>query len=443
MLAGAALLLSSALTPRGTIENDVGYYHAWVELADRYGFSQILPEYPTPVMLLLWLPTLVAPTQDAYRILFVAASLAGLAAGAAMMTRLPGARARQTAPVVFLACTGALGPITLYRFDLLPGVLLAAACVALAREEAASGSRRRGRDRRPWWSVLVALGTGIKAWPIIVWPLVLGERSRRRREAAGFIATGAVLVAVSVAAAGWGRLFSPLTWQSGRGLQVESVLATWVLLARLVSPSSWTAALSDANSWDFSGPGVSATLALGTAAQVVLLVWIAAVCWRLWRTRAAEALAVAVSATSVVAVLVATDKVFSPQYMMWLAPVAAVACGIGRARVPRWWAPVLVAICALTQLSYPTTYGWLYPGDGGALFLVGTLLMVARNAMVAVFAVSACRTAWRLTARVGSAPAGPVPTVSVPLAEGGAALDVPARRNPPMTPIPSRRKADE
>jgi hypothetical protein len=129
--------------------------------------------------------------------------------------------------------------------------------------------------------------------------------------------------------------------------------------------------------------------------------------------------------------------------MMWLAPVAAVACGIGRARVPRWWAPVLVVICALTQLSYPTTYGWLYPGDRGALFLVGTLLMVARNAMVAVFAVSACRTAWRLTARVGSAPAGPVPTVSVPLAEGGAALDVPARRNPPMTPIPSRRKADE
>jgi hypothetical protein len=63
-------------------------------------------------------------------------------------------------------------------------------------------------------------------------------------------------------------------------------------------------------------------------------------------------------------------------------------------------------------LSYPTTYGWLYPGDGGALFLVGTLLMVARNAMVAVFAVSACLTAWRLTAR-GSLPADdsdPVPS---------------------------------
>ena len=39
--------------------------------------------------------------------------------------------------------------------------------------------------------------------------------------------------------------------------------------------------------------------------------------------------------------------------------------------VPRWWAPVLVVICALTQLSYPTTYGWLYPGDGRGGFRAG------------------------------------------------------------------------
>lgn len=465
-LAGAALLISSVLTPAGTIENDVGYYRAWAELAGQYGFAEVLREYPTPIMLLLWLPTLVVSTEASYRAVFVGVSLLLVAGGAATLALLPGGAgaegsagadghdaagaegrrahvlpagegetrlgrrrmgswspsgAGETAAVVLLLSVGALGPITLYRFDLLPGLLLAAGAVALARESRArTGStapgRRDGRaaeadggtdasgapGRRawPWWSVCVALGAGIKLWPVVAWPLVLGDRPRRRREILGFVATGAALVLVSVAAAGWGRLLSPLTWQSGRGLQVESVLATWVLLARLVAPWPWSAALSEANSWDFTGPGIAATLVAGSIAQIALVAWIVVICVRLWRTRRADPLTVAVAAASLVGVFLVTDKVFSPQYMMWWAPIVAVACGWGRptGAVPVWWAPTMILTCGLTQLSYPTTYGWLYAGDTGPWFLVGTLLMVVRNLAVVALTASACRRAWLLAA---------------------------------------------
>ncbi len=390
LVAVTALLGAHLLTPRGTVENDVSYYQQWAQWASANGFAQAMREYPTPVALLLWLPSLVASTPESYLRLFVAAGVAVAAGTTAALLALPGRGVGNRAAVVFLLALGALGPITFYRFDLLPGALLALACVCLARG---------GRG----WSVAVALGTGVKLWPVVTWPLVLGRRSTRRGEVVAFTATGAALVAVSVAVAGWDRLFSPLEWQSGRGLQVESVLASWVLLARTVSPSTWTAELSQANSWDFSGPGVSATLTLGSLAQLVLLGWVVAITVRTWRTHSAHARTVALAASSVVAVLLATNKVFSPQYVMWLVPVAAAAIALGGRRVPGWWAPTLVLTAFLTQLSYPTTYGWLYSGSTGWTFLLGTVVMLTRNALVVALAVSMCRAAWTATRRGGPA----------------------------------------
>ncbi len=385
------MLLSWALTPRGTIENDVGYYFAWTRWASAHGFSGAMTEYPTPALLLLWLPSLIAPTEGVYSGLIVGMGVLVVLVGALALWSLPGRNAGVRSAVVFLACVGALGPITFFRFDLLPGMAVAVACVALARG-------RRG------WSVAIGLGTGIKLWPIIVWALALGDRRNRRREVIELVVTGISLVVVSVAVAGWGRLFSPLSWQSGRGLQVESVLATWVLVARLVAPSTWKATLSDANSWDFSGPGIAVTTSIAGLLSLVLLVWIIAICTRVWRTGAADPLAVSLAASSIIAVLVATDKVFSPQYLMWLVPVAAVAIGLGGRGVPQWWAPVLVGTTFITQLSYPTTYGWLYSGNTGSTFLFGTLIMVVRNVALVVLAVSLCRAAWSAASPRPSAP---------------------------------------
>lgn len=412
LVALAAITLSAALTPQNLVDSDVAYYRAWGEWASSNGgLSQAMREYPTPAALLLWLPTLVTSSDASYLTVFVVGMAAVAALGLVSLLALPEGPATR-AGTTYLLALGALGPISFYRFDLVPGVLVLVSCVSLVL------------GRRGWWSALMAAATAVKLWPVLLWPLGLARRARRRAEVVVAGICAVLIVGVSVAVAGWDRLVSPLTWQSGRGLQVESVAATWIYLARLVRPSAWTAALSSANSWDFSGPGAAFTAALASLSQLGLLAWVVLLTRRLWSGGHADARATTLAATSVVALALVTDKVFSPQYMAWLLPVAALAVGLGGRSVPRWWPPTLVCLAFLTQLSYPTTYAWLYPGSADWRFLWGTLLMTGRNLGLVVLTMSACRCAWRAAA-----------PVTPPTDEGGPALvdgrDLPAGESRP------------
>lgn len=422
LVALAAVALSVTLTPQSMVDADVAYYRAWGEWATTNGgLAQAMREYPTPAALLLWLPTFFTTGDTAYRVVFVTGMVMMAVLGLVSLLTLP-ERAATRAGILYLLSVGALGPIGFYRFDLVPGVLVLVACVSLVR------------GRRGWWSALMALATAIKLWPVILWPLGLARRARRRAELMVAATSAVLIVGLSVALAGWDRLVSPLTWQSGRGLQVEAVAATWIYLARLAHSSTWNAALSDANSWDFSGPGVALTVRIVSLSQIGLLVWVVLITRRLWSCAHPgahpDARTTTLAATSVVALALVTDKVFSPQYMAWILPVAALAVGLGGRDVPRWWGPALVCLAALTQLSYPTTYGWLYPGSADWRFLLGTLLMTGRNLGLVVFACSAAARAWRAAA-----------PVTPPTHEGGAALvdgeDTPAgqaRRSVPHLP---------
>ena len=74
------------------------------------------------------------------------------------------------------------------------------------------------------------------------------------------------LAALSLVTGGASRLFSPLTWQSGRGLQIESVWATPLMVARAFDPARWTVRYSTFQAYEVFGPGVSALLVVSTAA---------------------------------------------------------------------------------------------------------------------------------------------------------------------------------
>ena len=419
LVAIGALAASVALTPQNLVDSDVAYYRAWgVWATANGGLSEALREYPTPAALLVWLPTFFTSSDASYRVVFVLGMAVVALLGLLALLTLPASRATR-AGVTYLVSLGALGPIGFYRFDLVPGVLVLLACVALLLG-------LRGR-----WSLFLAAATAVKLWPVLLWPLGLVRRATRRRELVVAGLSSVVIIGVSVAVAGWARLVSPLTWQSGRGLQVESVAATWIYLARLVRPSAWTAALSQANSWDFSGPGVAFTLTMASLMQLGRLVWVVLLTRRVWLGGRGDADTITLVATSVVAGLMVTNKVFSPQYMICLLPVASLAVGVGRGRAPRWWAPGLVGLALLTQLSYPTTYGWLYPGTADWHFLLGTVLMTGRNLGLVAFAVSVSRAAWR-----ASAPTTP------PADEGGAALvvggETPAGADRTGAPDPQR-----
>ena len=56
---------------------------------------------------------------------------------------------------------------------------------------------------------------------------------------------------------GWTRSISPVTWQSDRGLQIESIVATVPMIRHaFISPDLFHTELSQYNAWEIFGPGV-------------------------------------------------------------------------------------------------------------------------------------------------------------------------------------------
>jgi hypothetical protein len=101
-------------------------------------------------------------------------------------------------------------------------------------------------------------------------------------------------------------------------------------------------------------------------------------------------------ATAAVATI--TNKVLSPQYILWLGgPLAALAVRqMGDHHVRRAMR-LLLGIALLTQVNYPLLYPWLVNGNFPVQF--GTLVLETRNVLLVIFAWQACKRVWVLAQR--------------------------------------------
>lgn len=388
-------------------QGDVVYY--WQRLHQLWSGqrtpAETLVEYPTPVVWLLSVPYLLArgltgadpseASKNAFIWVFVVAMLLLDLAFAVALWRGGGER-RRFALGFWVLFTALMGPITYMRFDLVPAVLGGLAVLFLARQ-------------RPVGSgALVGLGAATKLWPALLWPALLGgDRRDRLRASAGFWGAGGLLAGASLLWAGWGRLVSPLSWQSGRGLQVESVWATGVMLARGLSPHTYQVELSRWQAFEIAGPGVPAMLTAATVATGVGVVAVVAA-YLVWLARRERSLVDAgLLMLLVVLVMIVTNKTFSPQYMIWLGgPLAALLVVAGRPGAeqahPTWsqlrsltfW---VLGLTLGTQLVYPVLYEPLI--HGGRWLLLATGVLVARNVAVLVFTVVLARVVWQTLRR--------------------------------------------
>jgi hypothetical protein len=264
---------------------------------------------------------------------------------------------------VWLLAMPMLHAIPVLRFDLVGTAAAIAALVVIHR-------------RPTWFGALAGLGAMVKVWPIVV---LFGEWERRRllRACVGAGAAIVLVFAISVIAFG-GHQFEFLGEQNGRGLQIEAVASLPWHLRQMVTGAAPNAISRSGATEIASGP---ADAVAGLLKLATLAVLAGAALW--WRARArairagrAELGDAVVSRDfvfTIVLLLVVFSRVLSPQYMVWLFGLAAVALCERRSRVsrPAW---IVIGAAALTTAAYGGLGAW------GPAPIYGTPFnMVVRN----------------------------------------------------------------
>ena len=305
-------------------------------------------EYPPLPVALMLLPRLVASSLAAYRVAF-GAQMALVFLLLALVAGRLGETAQVWKRMGWLAL--AIGPILCSRLDLLPALLVAAALLALDRR------------RDVLCGALFGLAILAKLYPaLLMLPLIALLRRRSLKIAAAAAVTG-LLASLPFLVAAPRAFLQSVALYGARPFQIESLPGGLILALR-----GKEAVIGSFGSYNAATPP-----ALAALADVLF-----------WGSLAALAAAAALRGgqvkrwmAAVLALILCTSKVLSPQYLIWLLPFPALLPDLFR------WS---IVACALTQAYYPFLYDPLL--DAQPLVV---LVLLLRNAALVVLAVRAVR----------------------------------------------------
>ena len=252
------------------------------------------------------------------------------------------ARRSLTAAFVWLAFQLALGPIALGRIDAATVALAVIAVTILERSPRVSG-------------VLVAVATWVKVWPVAV-----GLAAMRSARFASF-ATWSIGTAIALAVAGIVvgdsfSVFSFLSQQQGRGIQVEAVAATPWLWDAWAAGQSVVTYSADIHTFEIVGPGTSLVAQVLTVAQVVALLAVAFALVANGRSATTASASFGYSLLVLVSLLVTTNKVGSPQFVSWFAVPLVAMVLVNASRATTVLVALIGSVAVLTHVIYPYAY---------------------------------------------------------------------------------------
>ncbi|MER5769087.1 glycosyltransferase 87 family protein [Streptomyces sp. NPDC001985] len=239
------------------------------------------------------------------------------------------------------------------------------------------------RGRPHLGGALAGIGALIKVWPLLT---VLGTPRGRTTRAVWGSAAASAAVLMAVLLTGFSHPLDFLRQQGARGVQIESLGGTALLLARRWG---WPGEVAfQYGAFEFTGPYVTSMARLSLALSLGALCWL--VLWRI-RARRWNPATPYDAAFAAVLLFTVTSRVISPQYMIWLLGLAAV-CLTSRHTTQRLVALLMVPAAVLSALVFPLLYDDVIDGTP-----VGCLLMVLRNGLLLVAAVLSCRRLWLTT----------------------------------------------
>ncbi len=352
-----------------------GLYRSWdepdISIPFLYGSQMALGqlpyrdfavEYPPVALLFMLLPRLLSPLAWSYVFYFSLEILLFDLLALVLLTGLAerlGLTPWKVLAVYTLALL-AVGPIVINRYDLIPAAMVLLALAAFIG----------GHSKTAY--ALLAVGCLTKLYPAVLLPLFLiydlsYRRYRRAVRGALVFAMTAGLIALPFLMLSPGGFLGSFTYHAQRGLQIESTLAPLLLLGQKLG-------LAVSIEHSFGSSNIVSPLAdfLARVAPLIMLAALGLVYFGYYRRQralarreAGSALAEGEAACLVKFTLLAvlafmlSDKVFSPQFLIWLLPLLPLLTGPGRRL--SWL--LFVAAGLLTYLIFPTGYLSLEQGD--------------------------------------------------------------------------------
>jgi uncharacterized membrane protein len=330
-------------------------------------------EYPPAAIPIMMVPRYVRAVS--YRTEFVIFMVLFDAIGLYGLIRIARRTGSWWGAATWFVLIPALGPVAYTRLDLVVGVVL-----VWTIERALAGR---------WGHVglLVAFGTALKLVPVLLLPLLffVAPRDRRRLFVGSFI-TGIALALLPFIDVLPEMYRSIVGYHTERGIQAESIWGAGLLAARWVADYP-VVVVSSHRAWDALAPSSALLKTLSNAASlaVVLGAVVLAV-----RTRVDDLRRAALLIFAAMSLLVGVGRVYSPQYVLWLIALGAVAMAVA----PRLAAPavgVLGVTTLLAHLEFPVWF-WdaLFYAKGGAL-----VALLARDVLTLVIGGAALWAWWR------------------------------------------------
>lgn len=284
-----------------------------------------------------------------------------------LAVRQSGKRSWMIPVLLFSWATAANYDLYLRRFDLIPAAISVIMLVAFVRKKyLIAGS-------------LAAWGIGSKLYPILFVPplLLLAHRQKQSKAFLLGLGLGTMPLLLLSFLMPWWRF---LGFHAERGLQAESLYASllWFLSslglveAKWIWVRAWFEVDSPIN--PFLMP-VAQALFIGAIFYAEVFV-----CWRAWRVQSWTLSSLARLILIPLTAFIAFNLVLSPQYLIWIVGLAAVAAMEGRLIGPYCF----IMAAALIPLFYPSNnygvhFNWL---ESTALLLRNVLLIVGLTSLV-------------------------------------------------------------
>jgi hypothetical protein len=344
-----------------TTVNDLYVYRSYADLlrAGRLPYLDFGFEYPPLAALPLGLAGLAGTGEAPYAVGF-AVLMAGCAlVGQQLAARLAGSGRERVVVAWLMALTPiVIGASLRTHFDALPIAIALGALLALSRGRPQLGLALLGVG------TMTKLFPGLLAIVALAWLLARGERRAAVRGGAAFVA---VVIAISLPFAGAGYVDS-FRFHVDRPVQIESTPAS-VLFALGGSAVTNTSLRPDRfKSNGLDGGHADAVQRVFAVLLVLALSGVVALA-----TRRPDARHLVSCGFAALLAFVALGKVFSPQYVIWLAPFAACAWTWGQRTV----ALLVGAAIVLTHVEFPSRYFDLIDERQDVI-----LIVAARNALL-------------------------------------------------------------